>query len=401
MMERRKIVALWEKSGAASGVFVTLVRVEGSSYRRPGAHLLLAAGEHAGMISGGCLDSEVQRKAAWLTRSGAAVERYSTIFDDTGEIPYGLGCGGQVDLLLEPVNTVECRALMESFRASLGGERRTVVTTLPEPGVALRRAIWNSAGEIVFASDGFSAAQIKQSWRLSGEQMESSLLSKQEQRVHFEFLEPPQRFIIFGAGDDVQPLATMASQLGWLVIVADGRPQLARPERFLAAENGPLTVVLDAAGEELRRLAIGPHDAVALITHSYEQDRALLSHLLPLTPRYLGLLGSRYRASLLLAETAAELGWSLEQCAARLHTPIGLDLGGDAPEAVALAILAEAQAVCHNRSAAMRRLSAAELAAHLPDSRLAATLRAICPEGIVFEDVQELSHRSPGGPRHQ
>ena len=96
MMESRQIVRLWQQAGAE--VLVTLVRAEGSSYRRPGARLLLSiGGEHAGTISGGCLESEILRKAKWLVREGAAVERYSTMFDDTAEVPFGLGCGGVVD----------------------------------------------------------------------------------------------------------------------------------------------------------------------------------------------------------------------------------------------------------------------------------------------------------------
>ena len=101
MRERRQIVDLWQRGNAV--VLATLILVEGSSYRRAGARLLIAAdGDYAGSISGGCLEAEVIRKAAWLVRDGAIVKRYSTLFDDTAEIPYGLGCGGTVDLLLEP-----------------------------------------------------------------------------------------------------------------------------------------------------------------------------------------------------------------------------------------------------------------------------------------------------------
>src|ERR1700745_4514900 len=93
MMERRQIIRLWQRGDAAA--LVTLVRTEGSSYRRPGARLLLGGrGEYAGTISGGCLETEVVRKAAWLVREGAVVQRYSTMFDDTAEIPFGVGGGG-------------------------------------------------------------------------------------------------------------------------------------------------------------------------------------------------------------------------------------------------------------------------------------------------------------------
>jgi xanthine dehydrogenase accessory factor len=123
MRERRKIVELWQRGDAA--VLVTLVRVEGSSYRRVGARVLIAAnGDSAGTISGGCLEAEVVRKAQWMVRDGAVVERYSTLFDDTAEIPYGLGCGGTVNLLLEPAGTAEFDAVMQAMQESLQGKRR-------------------------------------------------------------------------------------------------------------------------------------------------------------------------------------------------------------------------------------------------------------------------------------
>src|SRR5437867_4103495 len=131
MMERRQIVNLGRQGGMAA--LVTLVRVSGSSYRRPGARVLVAAsGGFAGTISGGCLEGEVVRKAAWMVREGAVVERYSTLFDDTAEVPYGLGCGGVVDLLIEPAGTPEFEAVMAAMEGSLRGEAAVVVTWLPD-----------------------------------------------------------------------------------------------------------------------------------------------------------------------------------------------------------------------------------------------------------------------------
>ena len=376
MKERRQIVALYQDpSGPAPVILVSLVHAEGSSYRRPGAHLLLLEnGRHAGTISGGCLEAEVLRKAAWLTRSGATVERYSTLFDDTGEIPYGLGCGGQVDLLLEPANTPECRALVDAFAATLREEHRFAATLLPQAGNVLRRAIWNSAGDLLFASEGLPAHLIAEMHRLAAAATSSGTLELNTQRIFLEPLHPPQRLILFGAGDDAQPLAAMAAQLGWTVIVADSRAQLANAERFSDVSR---IAVLRAA--EISSLQIQTTDAIVLMTHSYEQDRALLQQLLPIAPRYFGLLGARHRTSLLVSEVAAALGWKLSQCAERLHAPVGLDLGGDAPEAVALAILAEAHAVCHGRNAASRRISAEVLAESMPTAVQAAELRAVCP----------------------
>jgi xanthine dehydrogenase accessory factor len=159
MMERWQIVRLWQQGGAT--VLVTLVRAEGSSYRRPGARLLLGAqGEYGGTISGGCLETEVVRKATWLVRDGAVVERYSTMFDDTAEVPFGLGCGGVVDLLLEPADTPECRALMAALEGALRGQEATVLTWLPHGGRQLARAVLSTSGDFIFASDELTEEQL-------------------------------------------------------------------------------------------------------------------------------------------------------------------------------------------------------------------------------------------------
>jgi xanthine/CO dehydrogenase XdhC/CoxF family maturation factor len=343
MRERRKIVEMWRRGGAVA--LVTLVRVEGSSYRRVGARLLVGAdGEYAGSISGGCLEAEVVRKAPWMVRSGAVVERYSTLFDDTAEIPYGLGCGGTVDLLIEPAGTKEFGELMEALEASLRGEERRVVTWLPENGAALRRVVCDVAAEA---------------------EVDGGL----EERI-----EAPQRLVVFGAGDDAQPMVQMAALLGWNVVVVDGRPQWAKAERFPEAR---LVVVADGF-EELDGLEIGARDAVVVMTHSYEQDRVWLAGALRCEPRYLGLLGARHRSALLVSETAAMLGWSVERACEGLFAPVGLDLGGDGAEAIALAVIAEIQACCEGKLGISRRMTPEMVEAQIADGGASRYLQAKC-----------------------
>jgi xanthine dehydrogenase accessory factor len=368
MMERRQIVGLWRRGGAR--VLVTVVRVEGSSYRRPGARLLLGrAGEYAGTISGGCLETEVTRKAEWKVRDGAVVERYSTMFDDTAEVPYGLGCGGVVDLLLEPVETPECTTLMNAMERALGGERSTVVTWLPGEGRALRRVVLSASGEVVFASEGLSEKKLACAHGLRPD-------CEYEGRF-VEEMRSPQRLFLLGAGDDAKPLVTIAEMMGWGVTVADGRAHLARAERFAGAER-----VLGLGPDGIARLGICSDDAVVLMTHSYEQDRTLLASLLPLAPRYLGLLGARHRSSLLLSEAAAMSGLSVAACCERIWAPVGLDLGGDGPEAIALAVMAEAQAVCMSKLGASRRLTAEDVARHVSEGGASRYLQAQCPADV-------------------
>lgn len=327
MRERRSIVEQWEKGNASA--LVTLVRIEGSSYRRPGARLLVNDdGTSVGAISGGCLEAEIARKAHWTIRDGATIERISTTFDDTSEIPYGLGCGGTLDLLVEPMNTLEAQALLVAMRDSVGGARRNVVTWLPGPAGQLRRTIYDDSGRTLFASSE----------------------PRTDNNVFDEWLEPPQKIFIFGAGDDAQPMTRLAALLGWRTTVIDGRSQLARRERFPDADQ-----VL--AVDTLPNNMISRDDAVILMTHSYEQDRTWLTALLPYQPRYLGILGSHHRSSLLVSEAAAARGWTLDRACQNLFAPVGLDLGGDGAEAIALATIAEIHACCEGKLGHSRRMT--------------------------------------------
>jgi xanthine dehydrogenase accessory factor len=225
MVERGQIVRLASSEKCAVGVLVTLVRAEGSSYRKPGARLLAVDGKYAGTISGGCLEAEVVKKAAWTVRSRAVVERYSTVFDDTSDIPYGLGCGGTVDLLLEPSATPEFTALLRALEDSLHGKPTLVITLLPNENSPMLRAVLSATGEVVFRSNGLDPSMIQ------------TALAGELENVFVERLTPPQRLVVLGAGDDVRPLVRMASLLGWTVTIVDGRKQLAQAERFPEAQR--------------------------------------------------------------------------------------------------------------------------------------------------------------------
>jgi xanthine dehydrogenase accessory factor len=365
MVDRRRIVRLWGAGGAQA--LVTLVRVEGSSYRRPGAHLLIgAAGECAGSISGGCLEADVVRRAVWMVRAGAVVERYSTLFDDTAEVPFGLGCGGVVDLLLEPAETAECRALLAAMEASLGGRETCIATWLPARERPLRRAVIAVDGAVVFRSAGLDAGD------LDAIAAHFAAPVACDSDVYVETLSAPQRLFVLGAGEDAKPVVTMASLLGWSVTVVDGRAQLARAERFAEAER----VLATASVAELRAA-----DAVVVMTHSYEQDRAFLAGALASDAGYIGLLGAVHRSSLLIGEAATQLGRSVAECCERVWAPVGMDLGGDGAEAIALAVVAEVQAWRQGRLGASRRLSAEDVARQIEQGGASRYMQTQCAMG--------------------
>jgi xanthine/CO dehydrogenase XdhC/CoxF family maturation factor len=316
--------------------------------------LVSGSGLSTGSISGGCLEAEVVRKARWVASRGAVVERFSTIFDDTAEIPYGLGCGGTLDLLIEPADTPQADAVFQAMRASLAGARRHIITWLPTETCALSRVIYDETGTVLFASDNLPAT-----------------LDPDE--IYEEWLNPPQRLFLFGAGDDAQPMVQLAALLGWTVLVIDGRAQLARRDRFPEAE-----AVIAAAGWSTESHTIGPEDAVILMSHSYEQDRAWLTAVLPSAPRYIGLLGSRHRSSLLVSEAAATLGWTVERACEGVFAPVGLDLGGDGAEMIALAAIAEIQACCEGKLGHSRRMSPTIVAEQVAQGGASRYLQAQC-----------------------
>jgi xanthine/CO dehydrogenase XdhC/CoxF family maturation factor len=250
------------------------------------------------------------------------------------------------------------------MEASLAGADSIVVNYLPGGGKGLRRVVLRD-GVVVFASEGLGEKKLACAMGLrAGEEYEGRFV---------EEIRAPQRLFVLGAGDDAKPVVSMAALLGWDVTVADGRGQLARVERFAEADR---VVALGAV--TIADLGIRAADAVVVMTHSYEQDREMLAALLPVRPKYLGVLGARHRSSLLVSEAATMIGESVAECCERIYAPVGLDLGGDGPEAIALAVVAEAQAVCMGKLGASRRLSAEDVAKHVSEGGVARYLQAQC-----------------------
>jgi xanthine dehydrogenase accessory factor len=349
MSELKQILDLWKRASAAGEevCLATVVGIEGSAYRRPGARMVLtSSGRRAGTVSGGCLEGEIAKKAWWLTAEGPAVQRYSSFFDDDGDMPYGLGCGGTVLVLLERGRAAE--ETLEALRRSVEQRSASVVVT----GTAAKNGA--RAGTVLIL-DADGATRYEAGAGADAAELARAALAERVSRragdLSVEYIAPPPALFVFGAGDDAQPLVEFAGAMGWHVTVADGRSQLVRAERFpQAARVVGLREALELAGAE---------DAAVVLTHSYDQDRTVLRALLPLGIRYLGILGPRRRTERLVGEIADEIGLGAEECLGRLHSPVGLDLGGHSPAAIALSIAAELQAVLAGREA--KKLSIAKL----------------------------------------
>jgi len=351
-METQQLIELWKRArNRGENVYLaTVVHIVGSSYRKPGTRMLVTSrGERAGTISGGCLEAEVARKIAWFTRNGAFLKSYRSSFDGD-DVPYGLGCGGTIWVLMEAGDSVD--AMMEALRSSLERRAKAVVLmSLSNDGAPHTRVI--SEAEIgAYADSSPHEPSIDQMKLVLSENRVVASFENAIQGVPQHIcmpVIPPQRLFVFGAGDDAQPIVRSATELGWEAIVADSRSHLLRQERFpLARHLSPLPLgnlaSPDLDYELAENLRMNENDCAIILTHSHAQDRYLLKNLLIRPLRYLGILGPRHRTNRILGSICSEIGLSEQECMKRLHAPVGLDIGKDNPAIIALSIVAEVQA---------------------------------------------------------
>lgn len=343
MNEAGVVLDAWQRAeeARASGVLCTVVQVKGSAYRRPGARMLFFPdGRRYGSISGGCLEGDVCRKGWWLTSEGATLRTYDTTSDDDAVWEFGLGCNGVVHVLLERAGARgvhdSMQFLADCRRSRATGAIATVIRADASCGVGPGDRLCLRDGVPAGGSLSKSAfAKELRPWlELALHERRSRNVQIDDVDLFVELIEPPMQLFVFGAGHDAVPLVRMADELGWEVTVADGRPAWAKKERFPEA----CQVALLDSECDLSRLGLTPASVVVLITHNYPQDEKLLRRILPLEPRYLGLLGPRKRAERLLEDIGAEAN------ARSIHAPIGLDIGADDPAAIALSIVSEIQA---------------------------------------------------------
>jgi xanthine/CO dehydrogenase XdhC/CoxF family maturation factor len=302
----------------------TVVSVRGSSYRRPGARLLVPeGGAPIGLISGGCLEEE----AARLAREALALDAPILVtIDHSAEGDelwgMGLGCRGVIELLAEPpemaAETLEAlTAARREGRPSylltgLDGERRRLTATEADAlGERAALAVAHGRPTVI------------------GEAVLDPIL-------------PPLHLVVCGAGPDAGPLVATALRQGWRVDVVDPRRSWLRPDRFPGAR------VVDADPNEVGAATdAGEFTAAVVMSHDYLRDAAFLSGLLGRSLTYIGILGPRDRTDRLLAEVESPTS-AVDQAA--IHAPAGLDIGADGAEQVAASIVAEIIAVLHGRS---------------------------------------------------
>jgi xanthine dehydrogenase accessory factor len=348
--ELRDIVVGWAdlRRREAEVVLATVVATSGSTYRRPGARLLLSAERWiAGGISGGCLERDVLSKAWWRTREGPVVVTYdSTSADDEETWTFGLGCNGRVDVLLERLPSTGEAHPLDFIARCLEARQTGVMATMfrGEPGVVGRRLLLDAEGVRTDLVPGpvrdWLAAEVE-TVRREGRTRTAQLPSAAApSEALLELIRPPRSLVIFGTGQDAVPLVKLASTLGFHLTVVSNTSGGAPPDLFQEA-SVRLTASPSVVAE---KLVLEPDAAAVIMTHNVGHDRGYLRFALESGCGYIGVLGPRARTERLLSELA-ERGFNpTEVQRASLYTPVGLNLGADQPEEIALSILSEIQA---------------------------------------------------------
>lgn len=317
-------------------VLATIVATAGSTYRKAGARMSIAPdGRLVGLLSGGCFEQDLREHAASVRAAGRArIVEYDMRGDDDLVFGIGAGCEGAMRILLEPASpgTPAARALEEAYEATRAGRPTALAIVHEGPPDALgtrpRTGAPRLEPALVAAIDDALALGESRGFRWNDESAPSE--------AWIQYLAPPPRLLVCGAGPDAEPVVRQAVALGWPVTVVDHRPAYAMPDRFPGAE-----VLHVPTGTLGRSLDVASFAAAVVMSHHLPSDAAYLRALADSpAPGYVGLLGPRPRRERLMNE----IGASATALAGRLRGPVGLDIGAATPEGIALAIAGELHA---------------------------------------------------------
>ncbi|WP_253061973.1 XdhC/CoxI family protein [Cobetia sp. Dlab-2-AX] len=307
-------------------VLGTVFSTVGSSYRKPGAMMMFSGqGHQLGLLSGGCLESDIQRHARRVMLSGKSLQlEYDGNNEDDISFQLGIGCGGVVRILLQPVSVSNGYLQLEDMFYALAGKR----TGYYHVDLAQRVSEFTNRFQTGSVGQGDKASL-------------NTSVGASELRIP---VRPVPHLLIAGGGVDARPLARIATELGWSVTVWDPRPANAREEYFETVSH----LVRGDLWALATHVSTHPVNAAVIMTHSISLDAAALGFIADLNPAYAALLGPSHRRQ----EVLAKAGLEKSVTAQILAGPAGLDLGGELPETIALAILAECQAKLSGHSAA-------------------------------------------------
>jgi xanthine dehydrogenase accessory factor len=336
----------------------TVVHVEGSSYRRPGARMLVTDdGQLTGAISGGCLEGDALRKALLaISQQKNKLVTYDTTDENDTSLGVQLGCNGIVHILFEPIHPDEANNPIELLKQVVQKRQNSVLVTL----FSLKSRTAHQPGTCFLLSEtSFVTNNIsKDTSELLVSESENAIVKKDSAFKKFtfdgesltgfiEYIPAPVSLVIAGAGNDTIPLTEMAAILGWHITVVDGRGSHATKQRFPKATK----ILVAKAGEVLSQIKTDSQTFFVLLTHNYNYDLSLLKQLIFAEEcTYIGALGPRKKLERMYGDLSQEGIEVTDEQKSKIYGPVGLDIGAETAEEIALSILSEIKAVLNGRT---------------------------------------------------
>jgi xanthine dehydrogenase accessory factor len=354
-----------QKAGKQTAL-ATVVHVEGSSYRRAGARMMVTDdGQLTGAISGGCLEGDALRKARLvMAQQKPMLVTYDTTDEDDAKLGVGLGCNGIIHILIEPIDPSLSNNPIALFKQFLSKREPVVLITVftlndkqaTQPGTC---ALMNKDEQVTGA---FPDSTIENAIFIdaknvlkNGNSVTKTYIYQDRFTCFIELLQPTVSLIIVGAGNDAIPLTKLAAVLGWQITVIDGRANYIVPERFPLADK----LIVTKPDDALSKLSLDDRTVFVLMTHNYNYDIAMLKRLLPLQLPYIGALGPKKRLNRILDELREEGTNITDEQLESIYGPAGLDVGSENSEEIALSIISEIQSVLTKRNGSSLRYKAA------------------------------------------
>ncbi len=357
MKEIRNIISLYNSLDPIKtrSALATVVRADGSSYRRTGARMLVMDdGVWSGGISGGCLEGDALKRAKLaISNEAPSIVTYDTTEDDKYQIGVGLGCQGIIDVLFTPLDKEDQYNPLEILSQCLLENREThillsVIRTnsslhIPFLGKMIR---YRNEIDLNLFIDITLEAGIKNKIDLQIEKGKSAphrftLADGSSVEIFIEILHPEIHVVMIGHQYDILPLVNLVNQLGWRSTI------VAKPQKILPKLHKLANEII--APENFESLSIDQHTAILLMSHDFKTDKYNLPGVLKTNARFIGLLGPRKRADRILDELVNEGIAFSEDSLSKIHAPVGLDIGALTPEEIALSIAAEIRAAFSKR----------------------------------------------------
>lgn len=328
----------------------TVVKVEGSSYRQPGARMLVTEeGFLTGAISGGCLEGDALRKALLcINQQQNKLITYDTSNEDDIEFSVQLGCNGIVHILFEYIDEAVLNHPIKLLEKLQEERKDAVVVTLynlNRNGLQIGTALFYKEGATIYNNDAVLSLLIDAQAVL----VTKASVIKQADSGHealLDYITPPLQLVVAGAGNDVQPLVKAASIIGWEVTVGEGRTTHALSHRFTDAKR----VLQVKPNELIEQIQTDANTCFVLMTHNYQYDLALLKLLLEAKVPYIGILGPKTKLNRMFDDISKEGITINDEQLIRIYGPVGLDIGAETSEEIAISVVAEIKAVMSGKT---------------------------------------------------